>query len=120
MQAGLLRHRVGFYQRPTNDSSPDYGNVETEFADEADFTCAASIKPRLGGEGVLAQRLAGTNLVNIVVRRSTLTASVDTGWKIKDERSGVDYNIRSIIDPVENTSRRARWIEFLCERGVAV
>lgn len=121
MQAGDLRSRVGFYKRPSSgDSSPDYGVAEGEFPAEPEFTCSANIKPRLGGESVLASRLTGTNLVNITVRQWTLTASVDTAWMVKDARSGVSYNIRSIIDPFEHTADRRKWFEMLCEKAVAI
>lgn len=119
MQAGQLRNRVGFFRRPSNNDSPDYGVADGEFAATADFECAANIRPRLGGEQVLAARQAGTNLVNITVRRSADTAVVTTGWKAKDLRSGVEYNIRSIIDPNEGDTDRGTWIEMLCEKGVA-
>lgn len=120
MQAGDLRSKVGFYKRPdASDSSPDYGNTEGEFPDTPEFECAANIKPKLGGESVLAGRLTGTNLVNITVRRSSSTAQVDTDWRVKDERSGTIYNIRSIIDPQEGTNQHGRFFEMLCEKGVA-
>lgn len=119
LQAGDLRSRVGFYQRPSSANNPDYGVKEGEFSDTAEFTCAANIKPRLGGEGVLAGRLTGTNLVNITVRNSSRTQLVDTAWRAKDDRSGAIYNIRSIIDPFENTPDHGRWLEMLCEKGVA-
>lgn len=123
MQAGDLRSRVGFYKRGAvgADSPPaiDYGNTELEFGDDPEFTCSANIKPRLGGEGVLAARLTGTNLVNITVRRSSDTLLINTAWRCKDERSGVLYNIRSVIDPYEHTTDHGKFLELLCERGVA-
>ncbi len=120
MNASDLRNRVGFYQRPAAPAGTDYGNTEGEFPASATFTCYANIKPRLGGEQVLAQRLTGVNLVNITVRASSNTRQVNPGWKVKDERSEVDYNIRSIIDPFEQTSDHGKWIELLCEKGPAV
>jgi hypothetical protein len=123
MQAGDLRSRVGFYKRGAigadSPPAPDYGTTEGEYPDTPEFTCAANIKPRLGGESVLAARLTGTNLVNITVWRSSDTAQVDTSWRLKDERTGVLYNIRSVIDPDEHTAQHGRWLELLCERGVA-
>lgn len=123
LQAGDLRSKVGFYQRGTigadSPAVPDYGIPETEFPDDPEFTCAANIKPRLGGEGVLAARLSGTNLVNITVRKSSSTVQVDSAWRAKDERSGVIYNIRSVIDPYENTADHGKFLEMLAEKGVA-
>jgi hypothetical protein len=117
MQAGDLRSRVGFYQLQAE--TDDAGNTEAGYLDEADFECAANIKPRLGGEQILASRLSGTNLVNITVRSEARTLSVNTSWKIKDVRTGVLYNIKSIIDPFEHQSSHSRWIELLCEKGAA-
>lgn len=119
MQAGDLRSKVGFYKRPASGNSPDYGNTEGEFPGTPEFTCAANIKPRLGGEGVLAARLTGTNPINITVRKSSDTVLVDTAWRCKDERTGVIYNIRSVIDPFEHTADHGKFFEMLCEKGVA-
>ena len=114
-----LRSLVGFYQRVTEPDVPDTGNEHSEFPDAPQFTVAANIKPRLGGEDVLASRLTGVNLVNITVRRTPQTAAVDTAWRAADERSGVIYNIRSVIDPLEHTADHDRFIELLCEKGGA-
>jgi SPP1 family predicted phage head-tail adaptor len=117
MQAGDLRDRVGFYQRAA--TSDGYGNSEGEFPDAPEFTVAANIKPRLGGESVLASRLQGTHLANITVRVSAQTRQVTEAWRVKNERTGEVYNIRSIIDPEQATHRQGRVLEMLCEKGVA-
>lgn len=117
MRAGDLRSRVGFYAPVAADDG--YGNTNAPFAATATFTVAANIKPKLGGEQVLAGRLSGTNLVNITVRRSTQTKTVTDAWLAKDARSGVPYNIRSIIDPDEGKSGAGTWLEMLCEKGAA-
>lgn len=117
MQAGDLRARVGFYQR--ENSSDGYGNNQADFTADPEFIVAANIKPRLGGEAVLAGRLTGQNLVNITLRQSDDTSSITVDWRAKDERSGQIYNIRSIIDPYEHTAQHGRFWEMLCEKGVA-
>lgn len=117
-RAGDLRERVGFYRPFTTDDG--YGNTQVGFEDDPTFTpVAAEMAPKLGGESVLSGRITGTNFVNITVRSSSNTRGVDTSWKARDERSGVEYNIRSIIDPERGTPRRGRWLEMLCEQGVA-
>jgi head-tail adaptor len=117
MQAGELRDRVGFYKRlPQGDGA---GNTEAGYAATADFVVSGRIEPRLGGETVLAGRLTGTNLVNITVRQSIQMKTIDTAWKAHDERRGIDYNIRSIIDPNQGTAQRGALLEILCERGAA-
>lgn len=118
MQAGELRSRISFFSMQSGDDG--YGNTESGYADVADFTCRANLRPRLGGEQVLAQRLTGTNFVNMTVRRSALTASIDVTWKAKDARTGLEYNIRSIIDPDQDSTEGRKWIELLCEQGVAI
>lgn len=117
-RAGELRERVGFYRRLAADDG--MGNVSGEFAATPEFPpVAAKIVPRLGGESVLAGRLQGTNFVNITVRASSDTRAVDTAWLARDERAGLDYNIRSIVDPHQGTGDRGRFLEMLCEQGVA-
>ena len=103
-------------------SSPpvDYGNTEDNFPATADFVVSANIEPKLGGEAVLAARLTGKHIVNITVRQSTNTALVTTDWKAKDEHSGEEYNIRSVIDPDGGTSKHGFYFEMLCEKGVAI
>jgi hypothetical protein len=119
--SGDLRYSVGFYQRSAlSNSPPDYGNTEDNFPATANFIVAANITPKLGGETVLAARLTGRGIVNITVRQSTNTRMVTTDWKAKDERSGEVYNIRSVIDPMGETSRHGFYFEMLCEKGVAV
>jgi hypothetical protein len=118
MRSGDLRGLVGFYQKVSADDG--YGNTDSGYSPTAAFTVAANIRPKLGSEQVLAQRLSGTNLANVTVRRSSQTVQVDTSWKLKDERSGEEYNIRSVIDPEQGSSRQGRWIEMLCEKGVAL
>lgn len=114
MTAGRLREQVGFYQRAM--TSDGYGNIEGAFPDTPEFTVAGEIKPRLGGEQVLQARLAGTHLVNILVRWSAQTALVETDWIAKNERTGETYNIRSIVNP----DMRRRYIEMLAEKGANV
>jgi head-tail adaptor len=117
--AGDLRDRVGFYQREGASESPDYGNTIGDFETEASLTVAANIKPRLGGEAVLAGRLEGRKFVSITIRRSVSSAEITEDWRAKDERVGTIFNIRSVIDPYQHTADRNKWIELLCEEGVA-
>jgi len=123
MPAGDLRYKVGFYQRggPSSASPPppDYGFPEGGYPSTATFIKPANITPRLGGEAILAARLTGHNFVNILVRQDSETSQVDVDWKCKNEDSGEEFNIRSVIDPQQGTVRHGFWIELLCEKGVA-
>ena len=113
MQAGELRQLVGFYKRVEVDDGA--GNSVADFGLAPEFTAAAAIVPRLGGEAILAGRLEGKNAVNITVRYSPRTATVTTDWKAKDMDTEAEYNIRSIINP----DRRKIFLEMLAEEGVA-
>jgi len=121
MPSGRLRYRVGFYQRGANSPDvPDYGYPDGDYPDTPTLVRWANIEPKLGGEAVLAARLTGKNYVNITIRQSADTVHIDTDWKAKDEDTGEEFNIRSIIDPYKGTARNGHWIEMLCEKGVAI
>lgn len=105
--ASELRERVTFAQRAL--VSDGHGNAEGEYEDE--FTVSARIRPRLGGEQVMAGRLEGKNIATITVRYSSDTAQITTDWEARDARTGQKWNIRSITNPDE----RKRYLELLCE-----
>jgi SPP1 family predicted phage head-tail adaptor len=116
MIASELRDKVTFRRRAA--VSDGYGNTEGDWADE--FTVPARVWPRLGGEQVMAARLAGSQLASITVRQSTQTMQVTTDWMLRDDRKGTEYNIRSIVDPQAHTADRGRILDMLCESGKAV
>lgn len=113
MPAGELRERVSFQKRGA--TSDIYGNTQTGDFEEQ-FVVAARIRPRLGGEQVMAARLAGTQPVTITVRWSAQTKTIAPEWRARDARTGTIYNIRSIVNPDE----KHRYIDVLAEAGVAV
>lgn len=117
MGAGDLRYRVTFAQR--NSVEDDFGNVSTGWVDRF-VNVAANIKPRLGGETVEAARLAGRQPVVIRVRRSADTVQIRTDWKATNTENGVEYNIRTAVDPFEGTVEHGKWVDMLAEAGVAV
>lgn len=112
MSAGALRELLAFDERAA--TSDGYGNSLGEFAEV--FRCAARVRPRLGGEQVMAARLGGVQPVTITVRYDSRTAAVTPDWRARDVRSGVVYNIRSVVNPDE----RRRWIDMIAEKGVAI
>lgn len=117
--ASDLRHRVAFYTRvPASPPPPDYGQTEGEWSPTPSFTVAAWIQPRLGGERVLQARLTGVNMANITIRQSVQTRTITTAWKAVDARSGIEYAIRSIIDPDYGTPKQGAYFEMLGETGV--
>lgn len=110
MTAGELRERVAFDQLSSEDT--DFGIANGDY--EEQFRRDARIRPLIGSEPVIAQRLTGVQPVVIKVRSDSSTRMVTTAWRIRDVRSGTDYNVRAVTP-----DEKRIYIEFLCESGVA-
>lgn len=107
--AGQLDRSVTFRQRAAGSNGARTG----AFADVV--TRAARVSPRLGGEGVLAARMAGQQPVIITVRRDATTETVDNAWSIRDARdTTIIWDVASVI----RTEDRA-WIEILAVQRMA-
>lgn len=78
------------------------------------FTVRANIRYLRGGETVQAARLTGKQPVVVTVRRSSQTAALTTDDKMRDARTGTEYQIRAIV-PTEDR----QFIEITAESGVA-
>jgi hypothetical protein len=113
--AGELSHKVAFDKRQdiNPDAPDDLGNVQSVFVQQ--FVVSAKVQAKFGGEAVTAARLTGQQPVTIVVRQSSLTNQIQPDWRARDVRSGIEYAIRSIVDPHDGG---AFW-EILTQTGVA-
>jgi SPP1 family predicted phage head-tail adaptor len=109
--AGSLRHRITFDKRAEVDDG--YGNTQAGWAEQ--FTVWAEVKAKLGGEAVTAARLQSQNTVNITVRASSKTRLIREDWRARDLPEGVEYAIKSIVDPDDGGA----WLELLCQTGAA-
>ena len=111
MQAGKLRERLTFQKRLQKDD--DTGNPLDDWEDQ--FTVAARVFYRRGGETVLAARLEGTQPVEITVRHSSQTMLVTPDWRAVDARNTASvFNIRAAAPDEKRTQ-----IVFMAETGVA-
>jgi head-tail adaptor len=109
---GQLRERVAFQVREFVDD--EMGNPQSgEFTDV--YECAARIVPKLGGETVLASRLTGTQPMLITVRKCRALDDLGTDWRLRDVRTGVVYDIKSISNPDE----QKKYLEMLAVSGGA-
>jgi head-tail adaptor len=61
-------------------------------------------------ETVLAGRLQGTQTVVCTLRYQSALAGVDGTWRLRNARTGNDYNIRAVTPDV-----RKQWCDVLCE-----
>ena len=109
MPAGELRERVAFYLQSESDTS--YGIAAGEW--DLQFTVAARIKPLLGSEPVLAQRLKGVQPVVITIRANDNARRIDTSWQARDARTGAQYQIRAVT-----SGERRDYLDLLSESGV--
>lgn len=110
-----LREQVTFAKRV--DISDEYGGVTAGWQDQ--FTVRARIWPRLGGETVIAARLTGAQPVTITVRESPVTRQIQPQWKVTDTEWNIEYAIQSIVDPDQSSPRHDRYLDLLCQAGVA-
>ncbi|KSV72896.1 phage head-tail adapter protein [Sinorhizobium sp. GL2] len=117
--AGNLFHRYAFDRREQTDDGA--GNTIGNWVEQ--FSAHAGVINLRGGEAVMAGRLEGKHTQVVFVRASSKTRSVSTDWRLRDVRTGafvngkwtgISYNIREIT-----RSDDRRWIEVLCESGVA-
>lgn len=107
-----LRRQITFSARA---ATPDgYGTpVSGAFADQ--FTVFARVRPMRGGEDVMAARLGGRQPVVLSVRSTPSTRLIRTEWRATDAQDATRvYALRSITPDEKN-----RWIDILCEAGVA-
>jgi head-tail adaptor len=114
--AGTLRERLTFQRRAVVPNVD--GETLGDWRDVATVAARISpIAPRRGNpETVLAARLQGIVLYEVVVRSSTVLRTVTTDCRAIDvRRPGRAFNVRSIVNVDEND----RFLTMLCEEGVA-
>jgi SPP1 family predicted phage head-tail adaptor len=110
-KAGELRERLKFEKRISVDDG--YGNLEGNWADQ--FTLNARLRPKLGGEDVLQERLAGRQPFTVTLRFSVKSEQITPEWRAINIKSGKILNIRSVSNPDE----KRQWIELMVDEGVA-
>ncbi|MGU3577092.1 head-tail adaptor protein [Brucellaceae bacterium C25G] len=107
--SGQLIDKITFSTiREVPDGNHGFDEVAT------DFTVRANIRYLRGGETVQAARLTGKQPVVVTVRRSSQTAALITNDKMRDARTGTEYQIRAIV-PTEDR----QFMEITAESGVA-
>jgi head-tail adaptor len=110
MPAGLLRERIVFEQRSTQQDGA--GNYVDEW--EPNPAVPARIQYLKAGEEVMGQRLSGTQPVIITVRSSGFTRSVTSDWRARDARSGKTFNLAA-----PRPGEKRDYIDFLATAGGA-
>ncbi|MGY6251609.1 head-tail adaptor protein [Bosea thiooxidans] len=110
--AGSLNQLCAFQVKAAGED--EYGNV-TVGAWTTQFTEPCRLMAKLGGEGVFAGRLQGTQPFIMTVRSSTRTRGVDGTWRAVNARTGETYNIKTNV----NVDERNAYLELLVVAGEA-
>lgn len=113
-RAGALRERVHCQFPGEQDDGwgsplPGAGEFATQ------FTVAAGMKPRTGGEGVDAARLGGTQPFVVTVRNTSQTRQITTAWRFVDARN--ESRVFAVTSPPADPDGRNQWLEFLAVEG---
>ena len=109
--AGQLRERVAFLEPDEIDDG--YGGTTQGYVER--FQDAARLQPRMGSETVIASRLQGVQPYTLTVRSSTATRAVTPAWRVRNVRSGREYNIKTVV----NSDERNAYLEMLVVEGEA-
>jgi head-tail adaptor len=106
--AGKLSERLVFLRQIDGDDG--FGGTVLQYADQ--FTEPARLMPLRGTEAVTANRLQGTQPFVCTVRSSARTRDVTPAWRLRNDRTGQTYNIKTAFA----TEDRA-WVEMLVVAG---
>lgn len=79
------------------------------------FCARARFRFLRGGETVLQARLSGQQTIVVTVRDCVDARMITPEWRMRDLRTGTEYNIRSIMPSDDRLYR-----ELTCQSGVAV
>lgn len=109
--AGALREKVAF---DVKVQSPDGSGGRTSSWSEV-FIDAAEFRYERGVEAVEAGAVTGSASFKIRVRSSEATRSLNTGYRMRDVRRNIAFNIRE-CDAITDRD----WVWLVAETGVAI
>lgn len=110
---GHMRERV--HCQSKGPAADEFGNpVPTGSAWATQFTVWAGLRPRNGGEAVIAGRLQGVQPYVVTMRSSAQTRQISSGWRLIDANDASRvFNVRTAADP----DGKRQWLELLVEEG---
>jgi len=111
-RAGAMRHRVAF-DAPV-EVRTDTGGFSKTWQEQ--FFTRAGFQFLRGGEGVQAARLAGNQVIVATIRSHAAAKAVTPGYRMRDRRTGVVYNVRT-VEP--NKEKPEQYLDVMAESGVA-
>lgn len=114
MQGGRFNERLVFQRRTFVDDG--YGNKEGgDWEDQ--FEMRANVRPRLGGETVIAQRLTGLQPLLITVRKCSKSDQIQVGWRAK--KAANPTVIYDITSPTTDVTGKRKELEMVAQTGIA-
>lgn len=111
MEAGKFIYKLQFSQRIEQDDG--FGNTVAGWHVELEARCA--VTPAKSSETVVAARLEGHTMINIMIRNSVNARRITSDWQAKDVRTGIVYQIKSPPFPTDDRS----CLKMLAMSGVA-
>lgn len=116
MTIGMMRDRIAFDKREdlSANSPPGdgHGNMEGDWQEQ--FTRYARLRPKFGGEEIMASRLQGVQPYTITVRFDSKTRTIGPGWRARNVADGTIY---AITAPVTNPDEKKKFIEITVTAG---
>ena len=102
------------FDKPGEVPDP-FGGTVPGWVDQ--FSRLARIIPAKGGEGVQAQRLAGTQPVYIIVEWDSSTRTIETSWRAVEILNGVEIAYYAIKTSADMERERRNWTIFAVQGG---
>lgn len=96
LKAGDLTHRVSVLRQAK--VADGYGNTRSKGFSQIASRIPAKVSAMKGGEAIRGQRLASINAVEVWVRANSQTLAILPTDRIRDDRTGVEYEIKNIAD----------------------
>jgi SPP1 family predicted phage head-tail adaptor len=109
--AGLLAESVAFDKR--TDEVDDSGNYVGAWVEQ--FATRAQFIWLRGGEAVNAERLQSRQPLIVRIRKSAAALLVDADYRIRNMRTGHEYQIRTVTPDVSRGM-----VDIMAEAGVAI
>lgn len=114
MSAGALREKITVQKR-TGSAQTGFVTSTNSWTDHV-AAISARIRPLPAGRGaetVIAERLNGTEMVEITVRSSTETRAITSNMRVEDDRTARIYNIKHVA----NFDEKDRYLVLTCVAG---
>ncbi|WP_313666101.1 phage head closure protein [Shinella sp.] len=113
--SGSLSERIAFLQEVEGDDGSGGVTLGWQSVFEEAGRLAPIFGSRLTVESVTAARLQANQPYNLTVRSNDRTRGITAAWRVRNVRTGKEYNIKTVVNPDE----RNAYLEMLVVEGEA-